>query len=128
MRGALGAAGADCTAGAARAGPCNSETIAIGDRVTGKCDRTPNCPGTVLGFRRQDGTRVGDTSGGLNSKGCVRVDFDGKRKWNTTDRLEWEPVAAAAGGGAVATDPGDVEMAEAKDDDNAVDLTGDDTL
>ena len=39
-----------------------------------------------------------------------------------------ESVAAVSGGGAVATDPGDVEMAEAKDDDNAVDLTGDDTL
>lgn len=84
---------------AARSGPCNSETLSVGDRVVGRID-SASCNGTVLGFRRQDGTRFGETGGGLSSVGCVRIDFDGKRKWNTTDPLHWLPVPASAVGAA----------------------------
>jgi hypothetical protein len=65
---------------------CNSETLTVGDRVV---DESAGA-GTVLGFRKQNGDRIGDTSGGLESKGCVRVKFDIRGGWNTVNTLRFE--------------------------------------
>jgi hypothetical protein len=65
---------------------CNSETLTVGDRVVDDEDGA----GTVLGFRKQNGDRIGDTSGGLESNGCVRIKFDIRGEWNTTNTLHFE--------------------------------------
>ena len=75
---------------ASKTGSCSSETLSIGDRVT----HPEFGVGTVLGFRKQNGERVGDTSGGLTSKGCVRIDFKIRGPWNVMEPLQWESSSA----------------------------------
>ncbi len=71
---------------------CNSETLAVGDRVVD----VEHGAGIVLGFRKQNGDRIGDTSGGLSSNGCVRIKFDARGDWNTTNKLSFEKIDTEA--------------------------------
>jgi hypothetical protein len=66
---------------------CNSETLTVGDRVVDEVHGA----GTVLGFRKQNGDEIGDTSGALLFlNGCVRIKFDIRGEWNTTNTLHFE--------------------------------------
>ncbi len=61
---------------------CNSETLAVGDRVVD----VEYGAGTVLGFCKQSGERIGDTSGGLAIWEGKQVDLD--EQYMTMETME----------------------------------------